>query len=87
MTGTAYSPAGLVTRVMAFALDYLAIAGYLVVLVLGGVAVASLSPDLANTLFGDPVSGQLKGFVTLTLPLSLCFALLESSSRQGTWGT
>ena len=86
MTGTTQSPAGLWTRVLAFAFDYLAIAGYLVLLVLGGVGLRSLSPNLADTLFGSPWIGQLTSFLVLTLPVTLYFALMESSPRQGTWG-
>jgi uncharacterized RDD family membrane protein YckC len=77
--------AGLWKRAAAFALDYLIILGYLL-----GVAALSL---LANTLFGanpwlfmDRVRAQLVAFLLVTLPVTLYFALSESSPRQATWG-
>lgn len=72
-------------RVGAFALDYILILGYLLALFLFSL--------LANTLFGgiqglfaDRIRAQVTGFLLLTLPLTLYFAISESSPRQGTWG-
>jgi uncharacterized RDD family membrane protein YckC len=77
--------AGLWKRAAAFALDYLIILGYLL-----GVVALSL---LANTLFGanqwlftDRVRAQVVAFLLVTLPVTLYFAILESSQKQATWG-
>ena len=37
-------------------------------------------------MFGNPWTGQITGFFTMTLPVTLYFALFESSSYQATWG-
>lgn len=77
--------ASLWRRLLAFAIDYLAIAAYIAVL--WGVSTAfeavGLAPEIA---FGDPVRGQLMGFGLLTLPVLLYFALQEGSARQATPG-
>lgn len=86
MTSTTQSYAGLWARVVAFAFDYLAIALYLILLATIGLVVNSAFPDITPTLFGNPVSGQITGFLTATLPVTLYFALLESSPWQATWG-
>jgi uncharacterized RDD family membrane protein YckC len=72
--------------VLAFAVDYLLIAAYLVVLVAIGVVVPRVAPSLARELFGNPLAGELGGFISITLPVTLYFALSESSARQATWG-
>jgi uncharacterized RDD family membrane protein YckC len=73
------------TRAGAFALDYLIILTYLL-----GLAALSL---LANRqfganewLFGDRVRAQALAFLLVTLPVTLYFAVSESSIRQATWG-
>jgi uncharacterized RDD family membrane protein YckC len=80
------SYAGLWPRTKAFALDYLIIVGYLLFLVALGLAVNLTYPTITQTLFGNPISGQLTGFLVVTLPVTLYFALLESSAWQATWG-
>lgn len=57
-------------------------------MVLVGVALAAqrFAPDIVRGLFGNPASGELTGFVLLTLPVTLYFALMESSAQQATWG-
>jgi uncharacterized RDD family membrane protein YckC len=77
--------AGFWKRVGAFALDYIIILGYLL-------AVIFLSL-LANSLFGanqwlfaDRVRAQFIAFLIITLPVTLYFAISESSARQATWG-
>lgn len=77
--------AGFWKRAGAFALDYILILGYLL-------AVAFLSL-LANSLFGanqwlfaDRVRAQFVAFLVVTLPVTLYFAISESSVRQATWG-
>lgn len=78
--------AGLRSRVIAFAYDYVLIAGYLACTVALGLLVHASLPAAANTLFGDPVSAHLTGSFVLTLPVALYFILAESSARQATWG-
>ena len=78
--------AGLWPRALAFGVDYIVIAAHLVLLVAAGVALRALAPGLAGALFGNPYAGELTGFVLITLPVTLYFALGDASARQGTWG-
>lgn len=80
------APAGLWVRALAFALDYLPIAAYLTVLVAAGAWLGRSSQSLANAIFGNPVSGEAAGFLLITLPVILYFALFEASARRATWG-
>lgn len=77
--------AGFWLRAGAFALDYIVILAYLL-----GI---TLLPILANALFGanlwlfaDRVRAQIVAFLLVTLPVTLYFAVSESSARQATWG-
>lgn len=77
--------AGFWRRAGAFALDYIPIFIYLLV-------ITSLFL-LLNTLFGinqfffaNRVRAQFTAFLVVTLPVTLYFALSESSLRQATWG-
>lgn len=78
--------AGLWVRILAFALDYLLIALYLLVVVAVGLGVNRFWPTISERLFANPLSGHLVSFVLVTLPVGLYFALSEASSRQATWG-
>jgi len=71
--------AGLWPRLLAFAVDYIAIAAYLVVLVAVGLAAQRFAPGAVAVLFGNPPSGELTGFAVITVPVTLYFALIESS--------
>ena len=82
----ARTPAGLWVRLLAFALDYVLIAAYLVILIAAGILVSRFAQPVAAALFGGPVSGEATGFLLITAPISLYFALSEASSRQATWG-
>lgn len=82
VTGT-YAP--LRSRVIAFAYDYILIAGYLAGTVAAGMLLYAYFPATA-ALFAGPVSGQLAAFFVVTLPIGLYFILAESSARQATWG-
>jgi uncharacterized RDD family membrane protein YckC len=73
--------AGFRLRVLAFALDYLLIAVYLFCL-LGLVRV--FRPPLS--WFRTPSRGELTGFLSVTLPVTLYFAVSEASNRHATWG-
>ncbi len=74
-------------RILAFALDYLIVAAYMAVvsLLTWAVSHTAAGPALAG-LFADPLAAQITIVATVTLPVVLCFALLESSPRQATWG-
>lgn len=80
------APAGLWVRILAFAVDYLPIAAYLAVIVAAGTWLGRSSAPLAGVLFGGPVAGEASGFLLITLPVTLYFALSEASVRQATWG-
>ena len=79
-------PASLRTRSAAFALDYVLIAAYLGLLVAVGLVVRLAAPDISSAMFGGPISGELTGFLLLTLPVTLYFAVSEHSAAEGTWG-
>jgi len=81
-----YPPAGLWVRGRAFALDYLPIAAYLSLIVVAGVVASRMGQPVANRLFGGPLSGEASGFLLITLPVGLYFALSEASPRRATWG-
>ena len=81
-----HSYARLGVRVIAFAFDYIIIAGYLLFVVAAGIVVNTYFPAVAHELFSNPLSGQLTGFMIITLPVSLYFILFESSAWQATWG-
>jgi uncharacterized RDD family membrane protein YckC len=74
--------AGFRERIAAFALDYVIIAAYLIVVVAVGVGMNTAFPAVSGQIFGSPVSGQIIGFLMVTLPVTLYFALSESSRRQ-----
>ena len=79
------SYAGFWQRAGAFALDYVIILLYLIAITLLGLVVNSMS-SLNQWLFAARIRAQLTGFLLLTLPISLYFALSESATRQATWG-
>ena len=78
--------AGFWRRAGAFALDYIIILGYLLGL--------TLLLFLVNRLFNvnewlfttDRIRAQFVAFLLVTLPVTLYFAISESSPRQATWG-
>jgi len=78
--------AGLWPRLIAFGWDYLVILAYLIPLVAAGALAYWFAPELAASLFSGPVRAQAVGFVLITLPVTLYFALSEASARRATWG-
>lgn len=78
--------AGLWPRLLAFALDYLILGGYLLLLLWVSVSLIGAFPAFSERVGADPLLGQLVGFVSVTLPVSLYFALSEASAGQATWG-
>lgn len=77
---------GLWVRRAAFAFDYLIITVYLILMTTLALTVTWIFPNLPRTLFGNPMSGQIIGFMVITLPVTMYFTLLESSFWQATWG-
>jgi uncharacterized RDD family membrane protein YckC len=79
--------AGLWPRIKAFAVDYLFIAGYLLLLT-AGVLAARLTPlaDTLARLYSNPNSAQLTDASLFDIPVMLYFALFESSTWQATPG-
>jgi uncharacterized RDD family membrane protein YckC len=77
--------AGFWKRAGAFALDYILILGYFLALYLISLLANALFGGL-QVLFAERIRAQVTGFLLLTLPLTLYFAISESSPRQGTWG-
>ena len=68
-------------------LDYLVIAGYLILLAaLSLGALASPAASMLNAALTRPATAELVGFLTLTTPVVLYFALLEASAWQATLG-
>lgn len=78
--------AGLRVRFLAFLLDYIPILAYVLLLLVAGAVLRGTWPGAMSTLFGGPWTGEAGGFVLVTLPVSLYFALQEASRRQATWG-
>jgi uncharacterized RDD family membrane protein YckC len=76
-----------IRRLLAFGLDYLVIIGYLVVL--AGVSLAMLASGLRtaySAAWATVWSAESMGFLMLTLPVVLYFAILESSGASATLG-
>jgi uncharacterized RDD family membrane protein YckC len=81
-----HSYASLWRRILAFALDYLVIAAYLLLLVGLSLAANFVFPNGPRSIFSNPIKGEIVGFFLITLPVTLYFALFESSRWQATWG-
>lgn len=74
-------------RILAFLLDYLLIAVYLLLLVLIGVGLGlGAWRGLFQQFFVDPNRSEVSAFLLLVLPIWLYFALCEASPWQATWG-
>ena len=79
------SYAGFWKRIKAFAFDYLVILIYLMGLT-GIFMVINQTSNFAQRLFASRISAQVSGFLLVTLPISLYFAMSESSKHRATWG-
>ncbi len=77
--------AGFWQRTKAFVFDYLVIAVYLIALTLLFLLINSLF-NISSWLLADRVRAQVSAFLILTLPVTLYFAISESSIKQATWG-
>lgn len=74
-------------RLLAFALDYIAMSVYLGLLVALSVVIAQTPAGPGfRALFSDPNSAELTAFLLLVAPVLLYFAVFESSRWQATWG-
>ena len=71
-------------RIKAFAIDYLIILLYIGLLLATTLLVSRVFS--VNIEKPGPVSGQLIGFFTLTLPVILYFTISENSKKAGTIG-
>jgi uncharacterized RDD family membrane protein YckC len=80
-------PASPFRRVAAWLLDYLLIAAYLILLTAVSLGLRA-SPVQAgfNSAMSRPVAAELLGFLLLTLPVVLYFALFEASRWRSTLG-
>jgi uncharacterized RDD family membrane protein YckC len=80
-------PASPLRRIAAWLLDYILIAAYLVLLTAVSLGLR-YSPVTAgfNNAMSQPVTAELLGFVLLTLPVVLYFALFEASPLPSTLG-
>lgn len=75
--------AGVWIRARAFLWDYLWISLYLVLLALVAVFVV---PDIQGLFQGSLVVAQLTGFLLVTMPVSLYFAVFDSKHFTGSFG-
>ncbi|MFN8637540.1 MAG: RDD family protein [Chloroflexota bacterium] len=81
------APASGARRLAAFAVDYAAIAAYLALLTVVGIAVrTALRQSAPPTTASAKLRGHALSFLGLTLPVWLYFALTEASSQQATPG-
>jgi uncharacterized RDD family membrane protein YckC len=71
------------TRLAAFLLDYVIIACYLCLLV--GVSLVA-RPLLMPLFTTNPIVAEITGFLFITLPVYLYFALSEGAGSHATWG-
>ena len=84
---TMFAPVGLWPRIKAFAVDYLFIAAYLIVLtgVISGLQFTPLRRIFA-TLYTNPYVAQLTTSLLFDVPVMLYFALFEASHWRATPG-
>jgi uncharacterized RDD family membrane protein YckC len=76
-----------IRRLLAFGLDYLVIVGYLVVLAVVSLAImASGLRGAFSAAWATAWSAEAMGFLMLTLPVVVYFAILESSKSGATLG-
>jgi uncharacterized RDD family membrane protein YckC len=72
-----------VTRIIAFLWDYVIILSYIILLI----GVSFLFRPLLIPLFTtNPLLAEITGFVFITLPVYLYFAVFEGSKAHATWG-
>ena len=79
-----FRPAGFTKRLLAFAIDFILIAAYILVLIGIGAGTIRITSELV--VLASPWTIDLLAFLVLILPVILYFALQEGSQRQATWG-
>jgi uncharacterized RDD family membrane protein YckC len=77
--------AGFWQRAKAFAFDYMGIVLYLAFIAGLFVFVNSFT-DISQRLFANRVLAQTSAFLLVTFPITMYFAIGESSAKQDTWG-
>ncbi|QGQ98663.1 RDD family protein [Paenibacillus psychroresistens] len=71
------------TRIFAFLWDYVIILGYIILLI----GLSFLIEPLVTPLFTtNPLLAEFTGFLFITLPVYLYFAICEGSKAHATWG-
>ena len=75
---------GVARRVVAFVLDFIAIGGYILILLGVGMSL-NAAPGGASWL-ASPLAMNVLSFSVLVLPVILYFSLQEGSAYQATWG-
>ncbi len=80
--------AGLTKRITAFALDYLIITSYLVVLLGVGITITTIAGPLEqiSAPSASPILMDAIAFLTAILPVIMYFTFQEGSNFQATWG-
>ncbi|MEM7030785.1 MAG: RDD family protein [Chloroflexota bacterium] len=74
-------------RIQAFALDYLIIVGYLILLtIISTLLVYGPLQEDWEQVISTPIRMDVLAFVTAILPVILYFTFFEGSERGGTWG-
>lgn len=71
------------TRIISFLWDYIIILGYIILLI-GVFYIAK--PILIPLFTASALSAEITGFLLITLPVYLYFALCEGSKSHATWG-
>ena len=77
--------AGFWVRVKAFVLDYVLILFYLIAITVVIFLLNSLF-HINDLMFSERVRAQFFAFLLVTLPVTLYFAISESSKQRATWG-
>jgi uncharacterized RDD family membrane protein YckC len=71
------------TRIIAFLWDYVIITGYIILLI--GISFL-IRPLLIPLFTTNPLLAEINGFLFITLPVYLYFAVCEGSKSHATWG-
>lgn len=83
MKGGGAMPAGIWIRLKAFLFDYIWLLSYLLLIL---VFTTFIAPGIQHLFSGSLVIAQLTGFLLVTLPISLYFAICDSKRFKGTYG-
>lgn len=87
MSDATARPAGWRIRVLAFALDYILICAYIIVLALvSSLLLSDPRQSQLAQMFATPLSRDLIAFSSLILPVLCYFIVSEQSRLQASWG-